>query len=122
MTARRRDIARRQAQNAPMTRWPIVAAETVLGLVLAATPVAMWIAWEPEILLAVLATSLVCAALLILVHRLDARSTAPSWQRPALDDRFFVEMHRVFPLVHHHRRTESARFREAMRRVRRLVP
>lgn len=104
-----------------MTRWR-VAAETVLGLVLAATPVALWIAWEPEMLFAVLAAALVCAALLVLVDRLDpAERAAPSWQHPELQDQFFVEMHRVFPLVHHHRRTESARFRDAMRRVRRLL-
>ena len=105
-----------------MTRWR-VAAETVLGLVLAATPVALWISWEPEILFAVLAAALASALLLILVDRLDAAErAAPSWQRPELPEQFFAEMHRVFPLVHHHRRTESARLRDAMRRVRRLLP
>ena len=38
-----------------------------------------------------------------------------------VDDRFYAEMHRVFPLVHHHSRRESARFRGAMQRVRRLL-
>ena len=105
-----------------MSRWPIAAAETLLGLVLAATPVALWVAWEPEILVAVLAAALACAALLVLLHRLQAGRDTQAWQRPELPDQFFVEMHRIFPLVHHHRRTESARFRGAMRRVRRLLP
>ena len=108
---------------APMTRWLAAAAETLLGLVLAATPVALWIAWEPEILVGVLATTLVSALLLVLVHRRIApQRDAPAQPHPELRDEFFVEMHRVFPLVHHHRRKQSARFARAMQKVRRLVP
>jgi len=111
------------AEHAAHSRWPLAVAETLLGIVLAATPVALWIAWEPEILLAVLALALASALLLVLVHRLDpAQHAAPTWRHPELRDQFFVEMHRVFPLVHHHRRTLSGRFGEAMRKVRRLVP
>ena len=107
---------------APMTRWLSAAAETLLGLVLAATPVALWIAWEPEILVGVLATTLVSALLLVLVHRRIAPQGDIHTPHPELRDEFFVEMHRVFPLVHHHRRKQSARFARAMQKVRRLVP
>ena len=105
------------------TRRHLAVIETVLGLALTATPVALWIAWEPEILFGVLVAALASALLLDLVHRLDAAGrAAPSWERPELQDQFFVEMHRLFPLIHHHSGRESARFRSVMRRLRRRLP
>jgi hypothetical protein len=105
-------------------RMPVLVAvvETLLGLVLAVTPVALWIAWEPGILFAVLGAALASAVLLVLLHRLAAARDQPqAWRRPELGEHFYAEMHRIFPLVHHHSRGESARFRGAMQRVRRQL-
>lgn len=109
-------------RDAARTHWLVALLETVLGLALAATPVALWIAWTPALLGAVLAGCVACALLLVWLQRWDAAALAAvESPRPRVDDRFFAEMHRVFPLVHHHSRRESARFRGAMQRVRRLL-
>jgi hypothetical protein len=108
--------------NPGAPHWLLALAETVLGLVLAATPVTLWIAWTPALLGGALAASLGCALLLVALHRLDptTRDGAEA-PRPRVDERFFHEMHRIAPLVHHHSLRESARFRGAMDRARRLV-
>jgi hypothetical protein len=103
------------------TPWYVAAAETALGLVLTATPVALWIAWTPTMLFSVLAAAVLSALLLVLIHHFVAAEGAPGGRTAQLDEQFFVEMHRISPLVHHHSRRESARFRDAMRRVRRLL-
>lgn len=108
--------------DAPRTHWLVALAETVLGLALAATPVALWIAWTPTLLVAVLAGCLACALLLVWLQRWDAATLAAvETPRPQVNERFFAEMHRIAPLVYHHSLREPARFRRAMRRVRRLL-
>ncbi len=108
--------------DAPRTHWLVALVETVLGLALAATPVALWIAWTPALLGAVLAGCIVCALVLVWIQRWDAAALAAvETPRPQVDERFFAEMHRIAPLVYHHRLREPARFRRAMGRVRRLL-
>ena len=104
------------------------AAETVLGLALAAAPVALWVAWSPQMLVAVVAVTLVCAVLLVGLHARGASSRAsgssagePAWRGAALPEGFVDEVHRLFPLTHHHAWTGTARFRRAMRRLHALV-
>lgn len=108
--------------DAPRTHWLVALVETLLGLALAATPVALWIAWTPALLGAVLAGCIVCALVLVWIQRWDAAAlSAVETPHPQVDDRFFAEMHSIAPLVYHHSLREPARFRRAMRRVRQLL-
>jgi hypothetical protein len=106
-----------------LARWFVAFVETILGLVLAATPVALWVAWSTEVLAVVLTAAILSAVLLVLVH---ARTAEPAGRGPelrvtVLPDGFVEEVHQLFPLTHHHAWTETARFRRSMRRLRALV-
>jgi hypothetical protein len=94
-------------------------AETGIGVVLAVTPVLLWIAWTPTILLGVMAVSVLCAALLVLLTEStpDQRGNAPH----ALPPEFIAEVHQLFPLTYHHSRHQTPRFRRAMKRMSRLI-
>jgi len=95
------------------------AAETALGILLAVTPVLLWVAWTPEILIGVMLASVLCAGLLVLLTEspLDQGGSA---QR-TLPPEFIDEVHRLFPLTYHHSRHETPRFRRAMERMSRLI-
>jgi len=103
------------------------AVETVLGIVLALVPLALWIAWSPALLFAVIVTGGVCAALLIaLWHWQDesleaARDLDEDPAHAEVPDAFVEELHRLFPLVFHHSRQEKQRFRRTMETLRRLM-
>jgi hypothetical protein len=107
--------------------WLRSASETVLGVVLAVVPLAMRIAWTPALLLGVLATGGLCAALLIAISALsdDDRDAMQATQTDAahavVPDPFVEELHRLFPLVYHHSRREKPRFRRVMEKLRRLI-
>jgi hypothetical protein len=95
-------------------------AETALGVVLAVTPVALWVAWTPDLLLGVMAAALAAAiALAALNLRWGATGDVP--ERPALPDEFVEQVHRLFPLTYHHSTAGPARFREAMARLSNLI-
>jgi hypothetical protein len=102
-------------------------AEAALGLVLAATPVALWIAWTETVLLSVMAVAVISGALLVLLtdfSRRPAEGTraAGGVERTAvLPDEFVDEVHRLFPLTYHHSLVEKARFRRAMERLSSLI-
>ncbi|MGQ0654695.1 MAG: hypothetical protein ACT4P4_20915 [Betaproteobacteria bacterium] len=98
--------------------------ETGLGIVLAAMPVALWVAWTPIAWAVVMAVGFVAAALLIaLSHRRGAQdqSASPGEAAPALPDTFIATVHEVFPLTYHHSREGPRRFRSAMEKLRRVV-
>jgi len=98
-------------------------AETGLGLVLAATPLGLWIAWTETVLLSVMAVAVVSAALLVLLTDCSRRAVdsprAAEGREPqvVLPDEFVEEVHRLFPLTYHHSLVGSARFRRAMERL-----
>ena len=100
---------------------------TACGIILAATPLALWIAWTPSGFLIVLATSAASVVLLgVLLSRASSRDEAPSGGyrdelRVVLPDRFAEEVHAVSPLTYHHARVEPPRFRRAMDRLRRMM-
>ena len=96
---------------------------TVLGIVLALVPLALWVAWTEIMLMMVLAVAAVAAVLLTVLAELENRAVENNGDgsREALTDEAMVEIHRVFPLVYHHSLNENARFRGAMERVRRLT-
>ena len=100
--------------------------ETALGIALAAVPLALWIAWSPAILFAVIVTGGVCAALLIALSRLqdaplDEARAEEDAAHAEVPDAFVEELHQLFPLVYHHGRREKKRFRRTMETLRRLM-
>jgi hypothetical protein len=104
----------------------ISGAESGLGIVLAVTPVTLWVAWSPSILFAAVAVAVISAMLLVLLnrHRGSAREELDAdahvgGSRPVLPDGFVEEIHQIFPLTYHHSRSGPARFRRAMDRLRR---
>jgi hypothetical protein len=101
--------------------------EIVLGVVLAATPVALWIAWTAAQVVWIMLAAAVCAVLLALLVD-SSRSGAGNQGSPAgaggkvvLPEQFIEEVQRLYPLTYHHSRLETSRFREAMKRLSRLV-
>lgn len=96
---------------------------TVLGIVLALVPLALWVAWTEVMLMMVLAVAAVAAALLTVLAEFENRAVEVNGggSREALTDESIAEIHRIFPLVYHHSLKENARFRGAMERVHRLT-
>ena len=100
---------------------------TVLGIVLAAVPLALWVAWTRSAFLIVLAVGAACVVLLgVLISRLPSNTDGSTSEncdepRPVITDEFVEEIHGIFPLTYHHSRIEKARFRRAMDRLRALM-
>jgi hypothetical protein len=108
-------------------RW-LSGAEVGLGIVLAVTPITLWVAWTPLVFMVAVAVAAVSATMLGLLH--GRRGSAhedldpgrpPGTVQPVLPDGFVEEIHQIFPLTYHHSRIESPRFRRAMQNLRILV-
>ena len=94
----------------------------VLGLVLAATPLALWVAWSTAGWLLVLALGAVALIGLLLCHWLsDDDHDAPATERPKLSDVFLAERSRMGPWTYHNRLWGHARFKAKMARLRKLL-
>ena len=99
---------------------------TVVGIILAAVPLALWVAWTPFGFLVVLAVGAMSVVLLgVLVPRLppgidDPRRCHDDETKVVLSDAFVEEIHKISPLTYHHSRIEKARFRRTMDRLRQL--
>jgi hypothetical protein len=103
----------------------LAGAESGLGIVLALTPITLWVAWSPSVLMIAVAGAVISAALLVLLNRrrgeaADADRHADGSQ-PTLPEGFVEEIHQIFPLTYHHSRAGPARFRRVMDRLRRPV-
>jgi len=100
---------------------------TGLGISLAVTPVALWIAWTAALVVWIMLAAMVCAVLFALLSdflaRNDRKQCGPEGAdgRAVLPDEFIEEVHRLFPLTYHHSRHETTRFRRAMRRLSGLI-
>jgi hypothetical protein len=100
---------------------------TVLGIVLALIPPALWVAWTPTGLLGVVAVGVVSAAVLVVLVDWgpqdveDRQSAHDAKARKAMIDASIVEIHRIFPLTYHHSLVEKDRFRQTMEKIRRLL-
>lgn len=92
---------------------------TGLGVVLASTPLLLWIAWTPTILLGVIATAVLSAALLVLLAE-SSREQAGN-AGTSLSPEFIDEVQQLFPLTYHHSLHETPRFRRAMKRMSQLI-
>jgi hypothetical protein len=114
-------------QDLRVERW-LSGTEVSLGVVLAVTPITLWVAWTPLVLLVAVAAAVVSACLLALIHGrrgfahedLDPDLPSESLQ-PVLPDGFVEQIHQIFPLTYHHSRIESPRFRRAMQKLRDLL-
>jgi hypothetical protein len=93
--------------------------EAGIGIVLASTPLLLWIAWTPTIVVGVMATAVLCAALLVLLT--ESSRDQGGKARRALPPEFVAEVHELFPLTYHHSRHETPRFRRTMNRLSRLM-
>ena len=99
----------------------------LLGLVLTATPLALWVAWTETLFLVVLATGAIAGVLYCLLLQFE-KPAGPA-QRQAIDhvrlgsvpDRNIEELQRLHPFIHHHRASGGPRFRAAMYRLKRLL-
>ena len=100
------------------------AATTLLGAILAITPVALWIAWSATVLFIVVAVAIASAGLFVLLSELaqrDAGQSPADEGRVVLSDEFIVEVHKLFPLTYHHSLLETARFRRAMEKLSHMI-
>lgn len=109
-------------------RW-LPGVETGLGIALAVTPVTLWVAWTPSVFFAAVAVAAISAILLVLLNRHwrsapeHANSTPrDSCPQPVLPDGFIENIHQIFPLTYHHSIIGRARYRDAMQRLRQLLP
>jgi hypothetical protein len=92
-------------------------ATTLLGVILAVTPAALWIAWTASLVIGVMAIALVSAVLLVLLTEPSLQDKAGDDGRVVLPERFIDEVHSLFPLTYHHSSRGPARFRQVMERL-----
>ena len=92
-----------------------------LGIILAAVPLALWVAWSPGVYLAVLAVGGASAVLIIaLVDWGRVETSDPSLARSgeptaAVSDEFVAEIQRISPLTKTHYRGAMERLRQLLR-------
>ncbi len=94
-------------------------AQILLGMVLAATPLALWVAWSPALFVGTLALCALSAALLVLLSEPAARDAEDGVRLP---EAFLDEVQGLHPMIYHHSGRRSSRFQRAMRRLARLTP
>ena len=101
-------------------------AMTVLGIVLALVPPALWVAWTEAMLFMVVLVAMLSAGLLVLLADLGPEADCREARRPVprrdiLTDEAVAELHRIFRLTYHHSLVGRARFQRAMRKVLQLI-
>jgi hypothetical protein len=99
------------------------AALLLLGLVLAAVPLALWLVWSEPLFYGVIAVFGLALPLYLVLSRFEepGNSTRPA-PPPQIGPELVDEMQRLMPLIHHHHRRGTARFNRAMARLRRQRP
>jgi hypothetical protein len=91
-------------------------------VVLALSPVALWVAWTPLVWLIVVAVGVVAAALLVVLGYWTRQADEGAGSaRRELSDEGIAAIHEVFPLTYHHSFRQTARFRRAMDTLRRVL-
>ena len=95
----------------------------LLGLVLMATPLALWVAWTETIFLGVLATGATALVLYGVLDRFErpansAQSETSDYVRAKIwPAKLIVELQKLHPFIHHHRPSGGPKFRTAMSRL-----
>jgi hypothetical protein len=94
-------------------------ATTGLGIVLAVTPAALWIAWTAPMVMIIMVVALLSAGLLaFLTDRLTQDRPAEEPRgRVTLPEQFIEEVHDLFPLTYHHSAFGRSRFRRTMSKL-----
>ena len=99
----------------------------VFGIILALTPLALWVAWTETVFMIVLSVGAIAGVLCcVLADGPDAvledrrelsrpRSTEPS------PDEFVAGLHGLFPLIYHHRRIGDPFFQRKLDRLKKLL-
>lgn len=99
----------------------------LLGLVLMATPLALWVAWTDTLLLVVLAAGVTASVLYCVLVRFERPAvpgqsdSADSARIAQLPGKLIEELQALHPFVHHHRPSGGPKFRAAMNRLKRLL-
>jgi hypothetical protein len=102
-------------------------AVTVFGLVLLATPLALWVAWTDTALVVVLVIGATAGVLCGLLAgdrdggATDRGAVAGSERAPVVSDRFLAEMTGIGPWIYHNRISADPAFRRKMDRLRLLL-
>jgi hypothetical protein len=100
---------------------------TVFGLIVAVTPLALWVAWSESVFILVLAGSIGALALICVLVRGtrqpgdDERQTARPGHTQHLSDESLAELSELGPFIYHHRRTGGPRFQSSMRTLKRKL-
>jgi hypothetical protein len=108
---------------ATLVRWSLVA----LGLILMATPLALWLAWSKTIFFAVILTGGIAAVLYCFLIEYEPppgpqRSGPPYHRLEAWTDRTIARLQRLLlPFVQYNRLAGGARFNAAMARLKRFL-
>ena len=95
----------------------------ILGLILMATPLALWVAWSGPILLLVLAIGLAAGVLFCILvgyeRPPDPSESGRNAQHPhsTTADKVTEEIRGLHPFIYHNRLSATARFRAAMARL-----
>jgi len=96
-------------------------ATTLFGIVLALTPLALWVAWSIPVMLLVIASGIVATiALLLCLPSTHTERSSPTG-RPTLSDEFLSELSSMGPFIYHHQPTGGHWFRMKMERLRKLL-
>ena len=96
----------------------------ILGLILMATPLALWVAWSGPVLLLVLGIGLAAGVLFCILADYERppdpseRTRTAEPRRATAADEVTEEIHGLHPFVYHNRLSATARFRAAMTRLR----
>ena len=98
---------------------------TLCGIILALTPLAMWVAPTIAILVLIIVVGIVAAAVLCLLdfydeHVGDLKQAGPEVSKLSFDE-FMATMHRLYPLSYHHGRRRDPVFAREMERLKRLL-
>ena len=91
---------------------------TLFGIVLAVTPLALWVAWTETIFLGVLVTGATAAGLYSVLASFEkppAQGEPSDYVRPViLSDKFILKLQSLHPFIHHHRPSGGPKFHTAM--------
>lgn len=97
-------------------------AVTVLGMILLAVPLALWVAWSRAGFTIVLLTGLVSGILIVVLlcrqRSADVTEANADNDSSAILEDLVKELHAIFPLTYHHSLNGHARFRRAMEKLR----
>ncbi len=98
-------------------------AVVVLGMILAISPLALWVAWSETVFIVVLGVGAVAMGLLLALITLGDENDVDrrGRGRPIASPELIAEMHRLMPFTYHHRSLGDPRIRRKMAKLRALM-